>query len=261
MITFDKIVKKLSKSEGKIFDMYDIGKIIDPDFSPDNKKNINKVYKTIYLLKASGAIFPIKNSLFYINTKNVKLDENHVVDDNYWKILKKIISTNIIGNCHIGGIKSLEILLKDYSLPEEIVVYNKDLNKKWKISKKCSVTFKSIKSGAKSDNKNIFNKFFNFVENVEIEGINFKVAGKELALLDSLIIQSGDGINYYLINKFLKKYHNSLNYDILSELVRLRYITSINRLRKMAQEGGYDELYKKTLEIIKNAGSGCFMSV
>lgn len=261
MISFDKIVKKLYKNEWKIFDIYDIWKIIDPDFSPDDKKNINKIYKIIYLLKSNWVIFPIKNSLFFINSPlSKKIDEQEIIDNNYWKILKKIISQNT-PFYFIGWDKSLEIITKDYSLPEEITIYTKELDKKIKISSNHTVIFKTIKSGKKTDNKNIFNKLAHYSQNVVIDEINLKTANKELALLESLTIKKIDWINEYLVNKFIKKYGKSLDFSIIWDLVEYKYITSINRLRKIAQEWWMDDIYENSLKVIKNNWWGCFISV
>jgi hypothetical protein len=43
--------------------------------------------------------------------------------------------------------------------------------------------------------------------------------------------------------------------------VRVRYITAVNRLRAIAKEAGYDQLYRDCLDVIRNEGANCFISI
>ena len=88
MITFDKIVKKLLKSNSDILSIYDIWKIIDPDFSFINNSNIKKIYKVIYRLKSSWIISSLKNWL-YIIWRWEDFNESIIIEKHYWKILHK----------------------------------------------------------------------------------------------------------------------------------------------------------------------------
>lgn len=85
------------------------------------------------------------------------------------------------------------------------------------------------------------------------EGVSLRFLTLEAALLDSLLIHRGmDEVDGYLARKFLVRFHGSIDRDTLGELVKIRYISSINRLREMAKVFGYDDLYDKTLSVIKN---------
>ncbi len=52
-----------------------------------------------------------------------------------------------------------------------------------------------------------------------------------------------------------------LDRDILGNLTRLRYIRPLNRLRVIARDLGYSDLYAMTLEIIRDEGGGCYLNL
>jgi hypothetical protein len=63
------------------------------------------------------------------------------------------------------------------------------------------------------------------------------------------------------IIRFLKNFHKDLKRDSLGDLVKYRYIRAINRLRVIARDNGYEDLYKKTLDIIRDEGGGCYVNI
>lgn len=261
MITFDKIVKKLLKYENSILNIKDIWEIIDPDFSSWNKKHIAEIYKTIYRLKSNNLIFPIKSWLYYINyDKNVrKID---IIDNNYWKIIKKIIIDETAWDYIIWWDKSLEVHLKDYSIHNTLIVYTKNINKTIGISWNLRVKFIILKAWKKNSNKYNFNYLHKFSQKTSINGIDFCIAWEEFSILDSLIINNiKNWIDNYQIAKFLKKYSNYLDRDILWALVKYRYISSINRLRIISKNNDNVYLYKICLDIIKKEWANCFLTL
>ncbi len=261
MITFNKIVNKLCKMEWKILNLIEIWRIFDPDFWIKNKFKVKSIYKIIYRLKANNIIIPIKNSLYFINNKKTYRDID-IIDKYYWSILKKIIWENAWQDYFIWWNKALELLLKDYSLQNKVIVYTKDVQKNISISENHFVLFKTIKSWWKTQNKNIFSKFLPYTKKINIDGIIFRISQEELSLLDSLIIRNNEEkIDNYLINRFIKKFSKFLSRESLWKLVSLKYITSINRLKLLSKELKENELYNKCLDIVKVEGWNCFINL
>lgn len=260
MITFDKIVYKLCKKEWKILSIYEIWGIIDPDFKKWTTKNISLIYKTIYRLKATKIIIPIKNSLYFINNKKDYRDVD-IIDNFYWDILKKVIIENIWNNYFVWNLKALELHLKDFSIPSEITIYCKDFESTISLTSQNKIIFKILTWWKKNLNKSIFAKLNVFTKKILINKISFKIANEELSLLDSLLIRnSTKKIDSYLINKFLNKFSRFLSRQVLWKLVDLKYITSINRLREISKETWNNQLYLHCLDIIKIEWWNCFLT-
>lgn len=261
MITFDKIVKKLWKQSWKILNLYDIWSIIDPDFSKWNKKHVIEIYKIIYRLKAINVIFPFKSWLYYVSNREI-LREVDIVDDNYWNIAHKIIKDETSWDYFISWVKSLEIFLKDYSIQNKLIVYTKDTQKNIQINSDYSIVFKKFLSWKTESKTSFYNMTKNYTKKIKINSIQFNISCEELSLLDSLLISDSKlWINNYLIMKFLKKFEKYLSRDILWRLVKIKYISSINRLRIIAQNNKLDNLYKTCLDIIKIEWANCFLSL
>lgn len=261
MITFEKIVHKLWKMEWEIITYKDIWLIIDPDFLKNNQKYKDKVYKIIYRLKSNQIIHPIRNSLYYIcNKKEVK--EVDIIDSFYWKIVKKIIQENTMWDYIIWWNKSLELYLKDFSIQNQLIVYTKDIEKIITISKDHKIIFKNIKWWQKNKKLDNFTFLKKFIKKIQIDSIQFNICNEELAILDTLLIRNNQSkINNYLIDKFLTKFSNYLDRDIMWLLVSYRYITSINRLRVITQQKKNSWLYEKCLDIIKKEWWNCFLAI
>lgn len=260
MIDFDKIVNKLSKKEWQILTIFEIWSIFDPDFRRWSTKNINSIYKIIYRLKAINVIIPIKNSLYFIsNWKKIK--DIEIIDIYYWKILKKIIGDIVWSEYFIWNIKALELLLSDYGVSPRIIIYNKEIDKIITLSKNHKIIFKKLISWKKSENANIFTKLKKYTKTININKINLRISDEELSILDSLLIRDNKNkIDSYLINKFLNKYAKFLSREKLWELVKLKYITSINRLKDISDQNNHKSLYIHCLDIIKTQWWNCFLS-
>lgn len=260
MIDFNKIVHKLWKIRWSIVDIDDIADIVDPDF---RKKDIDKrspTYKILYRLKGNHILTPIKQGLYYVSMGE-DTDTERIVEDRYWKIVKKILSRETGGEYFLSGNKALEILMKDYGAPKKLIVSGKDETKNLQISDAYSLSIRPITSGKKTGNKNIHASLKRYTQTLEIEGTKLRIAWPELALLDTLLMRDAEnGIDRYLVEKFLKKSAKILHRDILGKLVSLKYITAINRLRTIAQETGNKSVYDMCVDIIKREGGGCFVS-
>ena len=122
MISFDKIVNKLLKRWLSVVSIDDISDIIYPKIIVlDSAKQAN-LYKIIYRLKANNHITQLKNWLYIIWVK-----DTFQIDDLYWKICHKIIHNETWSDYIISWMKSLEIIMKDYSLHNRLIVYTKDI--------------------------------------------------------------------------------------------------------------------------------------
>lgn len=174
------------------------------------------------------------------------------MEDQYWKIVKKILSREIHGEYFISGNKALEILMKDYSAPKKLIVSGQDATRNLQISDTYSLSIRPITSGKKTLSKNAYPLFKKYTDILEIDGEKLRIACPELALLDTLLLRDIDnGIDQYLIEKFLKRSSKILRRDILGKLVSLKYITAINRLRAISKDIKNIPIYNMCIDIIK----------
>ena len=122
------------------------------------------------------------------------------------------------------------------------------------------VHFRTLLSGEKTQKKNLYSRLLR--ESTAHERLMVVVSNKELALLEALSLREHEiGIPESTVLRFLEREHAELDGAILSDLVRYRYIRAMNRLRVIARDQGYDDLYQKTLQAIKWEGGGCFVSL
>lgn len=252
MISFNKIVNKLCKKCGNIVFLTDIFEIIDPDQQEKNRTILNKL---VYRLKAEWHLIPLKNGVYIIpdNEDNL-LNAVDLIDKYYLKLLKKYITKEVGNSYFISGKKSLEIHLRDYSLPEKIYICNRTVNKKVKIWI-YEIVFKTIWGKQQGKKINLYAKFCEYYKIFNIEWIDFKVAGLELALLEwTLIGENYNGVDVQILTKCIKKYRTVLDEDIFREIAKYKYIMSFNRLKELSKH--IDEsLYLVFLDIIKRNGN------
>lgn len=95
----------------------------------------------------------------------------------------------------------------------------------------------------------------------KVDSLQFRFLSLEASLLDVASLRIHDfGIKEELLFRFLKRYESRLSREILGRLVEYRYIRAINRVRAFSKTHGFQDLYEKTLDIIKYEGSGCYVS-
>ena len=151
--------------------------------------------------------------------------------------------------------------MKDYSAPKKLLVSGKDGTKNLQISDTYSLSIRPITSGKKTGNKNIYLLFKKYTDIVEIDAEKLRIACPELALLDTLLLRDTEnGVDQYLVEKFLKRSSKILRRDILGKLVSFKYITALNRLRSIAKDMKNTQIYEMCVDIIKQEGGGCFVS-
>lgn len=250
MIDFNKIVSKLLKKWWNIILKEDIFELIDPEKKPEYQTQVDK---TIYRLKAEWIILSLKSGVYILpDEEDRKLREIDLIDKYYLKLLKRYIILFTGSDYYISWKKALQFHLKDFSIPEKIIIVNRSIDKKiflWNYT----IVFKTSSGKIEKKKINLYSKLEGFVENIVIEEIHFKVANLELALLESATISDLEWIDVHLLNKALKRYGDILNKEVFQELGKYKFIMPINRLKELSKPLN-EELYLCFLEIIKQNG-------
>ncbi len=187
----------------------------------------------------------------------------------YWQVIAKLIQMHAPSGGVIGWEKALEIHLSNYSIPDILIIYTRDTAIRIKLSDGREVHFRTLTSGPKTGRKNLWRTIVDHA--IEINpptpldrGVRnwFQICGRELALLEALSLRRHDaGVEEANISRFFRSFAASIDRDILGDLTRLRYIRPLNRLRVLARDMGYTELYAMTLEIIRDEGGGCYLNL
>ncbi len=251
MLDFNKIVNKLLKKWWNIIFKEDIFDMIDPE---QKEKYQSYLDKTIYRLKAEKIIISIKSWVYIIpESWDFELNEIDLLEKYYLNLLKKYISHYVGSSYFISGKKSLELQLKDYSVPEKISIINRSLNKKIKVGN-YEIIFKTISWNLEGKKINLYAKLSSFTDTLSIENSEFKVASLELSLLEASIVSIGEvWVDISLLNKAIKKYAKVFKKETFRELWKYKFIMSFNRLKELSKNIDKD-LYELFLDIIKQNG-------
>lgn len=251
MIDFNKIVNKLSKRWWKIIFKDDIFEIIDPERKPEKENYLNK---TIYKLRASNLIIPLKSGVYiFPDVEDLKLNEIDLIEKYYLKLLKKYITHFVGSDYFISGNKALQIHLKDYSVQKKVHIINRTLDKKVKVWD-YEIIFKTITWTEKGKKINLFSKFSKFVDVKQIDLMDFKISSLELALLQTaLVTDNQEGIDINLLTKTIKKYSKYFKKETFEELAKFKFVMSFNRLKEISKNIDKN-LYEVFLDIIKKNG-------
>lgn len=244
MISFDKIVNKLLKKWWKIIFKEDIFDLIDPEKKPQYNTLVNK---TIYRLKSIWVLKVIRNWVYVISNKDDnELNEIDLVEKYYFELVKKYILQEVWSDYFISWKKSLEIHLKNYSIPEKIIIITRKTNKKiiiWNYQ----IIFKTISQNG----KNLYSKFSKLTKSIFIDKTPFKISCLELSLVESaLISDSFEWIYIDDISKVLKKYGKFFIIENFYLIWELKYIMAFNRLKEISRPIN-NNLYQVFLDIIK----------
>lgn len=277
MISFDKIVSKLSAKRSPVVLMDDLVELIDPE-NARAEEGRREIYKMAYKLRAQGVVLSLRNGLFLIKRADTAMRQGEsserygirMVDEFYWHIARSYIRREVGSEYCIGGDKALELHLADQSIPSTLIVYTKYTNKKIRLSGSHVLVFKSRET-SEDKKRNFLTSMQPFItkKDVGVAGkesgilpVELKILDLEAALLDALLLHNRqEGIDRYLLDRFLAKFNRILRRDELGRLVELRYISAINRLREMARDGKYEELYRTCISIIRDEGAGCFLTM
>jgi hypothetical protein len=86
-----------------------------------------------------------------------ELNELDLIEKYYYQFLKKFITQNVGSEYFISGKKSLEFHMKNYEIPEKILVMNRSLNKKVMIGN-YTIVFKTSSTTLQSKKLNLFSR-------------------------------------------------------------------------------------------------------
>jgi hypothetical protein len=181
------------------------------------------------------------------------------IDEDYWDIVALLIREHAPSGAIIAHEKSIEIHMKNYEIPDTLVLYTRDVSKRIEIGP-YRFHFRTLQSGEKSKGKNMFRLFEKSSVWHTVWDHTFHTLWIDASLLDVASIKNHESwISEALLLRFIKKYEMSYSRSILWELVAHRYIRSINRIRTIAKLHGFTHLYMMTLDIIKKEGWGCYV--
>ncbi len=179
----------------------------------------------------------------------------------YWSVIEKLIDTYSPSWWVIWWEKAIEFHLQNFSIPDILIIYTRDTAIRVRIIDGREVHFRTLVSWAKTNKKNLWRIIIDNATWIEIPQ-KMQICGKELALLEALSLRRHDiGIEEANIVRFLRSYHSTISRSILGMLAKYRYIRPINRLRIIARDLWYQELYNKTLEVIRDEWGGCYLNI
>ncbi len=185
----------------------------------------------------------------------------HSIDDLYWQIIVLLARLHAPSGAVIGGEKALEIRMKNYSIPNLLILYTRSTQARITLVDGRKIHFRTLQSGEKSGRKNLFTRLIDAGEPLDNSPLLI-LPTKELALLEFLSLREHEvGIQESTLLAFLDREHTRMDGDVLNFWVQYRYIRAMNRLRVVARDQGYDALYQKTLRAIKEQGGGCFLDI
>ncbi len=206
--------------------------------------------------KNQGIIYSIGTGIFIVGeSKKPDLDEI------YWQIIALLIREYSPSGAIIAHEKSMELHLRNYEIPEKLVLYTRDTDKRIRIAW-YQVEFRTLKTWEKTGVKNMYHVLREVTEEILIDSVKLRYLSIEASLLDVASLRHHDiGITESLVLRFLMKYGTKLSRQKLWELVKYRYIRAINRIRSLAKIHGYHTLYEDALDIIRKEWWGCYLSL
>lgn len=246
---FDKIVQKMRKKWQKLWSLADIEEYREGKGS-DVKKS--SVYKLIHRLVSIGVLISIRKGMYLWN-RGEKLNP----EDFYWSLLKKIIAENYLGQGIIIGAKALAFGLRDYSLPETILIaVSKDGGRLAILGE-----YMMVAQDIRTEKKSLYPLIKKHATRIDIEDIGMMVTAPEHALLEALTTRTGiDMTDTTLIERWLKKNGTTLREEVFAEFIPYRYISATNRLKYLATDLGMTSLYEMMVRLIDHQGKGCHLS-
>ena len=219
--------------------------------------SILRINYAMNILIGRSLIQKISNNVYFISGSTIVFDIHTL----YWKIIWKLIKIHAPSGGVIGWEKAIELHLQNYSIPDILIIYTRDLSLRIKLSDNREVHFRTLVSGEKTWKKSLWRLI---VKNSIILKYPFEIdyCSKELALMEALSLRRHDvGISDTYIHQFLKLFHSKIDREVLWNLARYRYIRPMNRLRVISKNLGYTDIYNMTLEIIRDEWGGCYLNL
>lgn len=257
-MTFDKIVKKLLKSPSRIVSLADLADLVAPGVRDLSAGQRASVHKLAYRLKSSGVLSSVRRGLWTVVVPGSSAPCVNA-DELYWGMLAKAATAACGSRWLIAGRKALELHLRDVSAPDEIRVITDGPSGVSAMSPGRRLRFAPLRKYGAKGGPTLFSKFLPLRVKVAAEGVVVPVACVEHALLEYLSGPSRDR-DGHLISRALAKFGATLRRDVLGQLVSLRYIVAVNRLKEAAKRLGFPSIYALCLDVIKREGRGCFVT-
>lgn len=89
----------------------------------------------------------------------------------------------------IGGEKSMEIHLRNFSIPHVLTLYTRDVDMRIRVIDGREIHLRSLVSGEKSGKLNLFRKITTDIMRVPYEGVFLPILSLEASLLDAATLR------------------------------------------------------------------------
>lgn len=230
----NNFVKKILKNKHKIIDINKLKKIYF-DLNPDSYSD-KKLYKQIYYAKNKWVLMSLKKDIFYVKTPDENIDIDDIIDNFYWKLLKKYTQEHYWNNYFIWGIKALEIWNNNFSIPDKLVIIN-SYKKMEEILLKEKKIFNKVYKIKWFDEIKSFKFFKKQTEKLYIDGKMFFVSNYELSLLESLYSISSEEERYVieLLKKNIRKNYKKISLEVFEYFLKYwKYGSSIKKIYELS---------------------------
>ncbi|MBX9809789.1 hypothetical protein K2X92_05355 [Candidatus Gracilibacteria bacterium] len=248
----DIFVKKMIDYMGEILTKKDITEVW-----MRSGGSLTRINYAMNILTGRSLIEKISNNIYFISGASISFD----IYGLYWKIVRKLIKLHTPSGGIIGGEKSMELHLQNFSIPDILIIYTRDTSLRIKLSDSREVHFRTLVSGEKTGKKSLWRLI---VSNSTLlrQPFELEFCSKELALMEALSLRRHEvGIGDNNIHHFLKLFHSKIDREVLGNLARYRYIRPLNRLRVISKNLGYTDVYNMILEVIRDEGGGCYINL
>ena len=169
----------------------------------------------------------------------------------YWPLVKKIIAENYLGQGIVIGSKALAFGLRDYSLPETILVAVPKNGARVAILGEYLMVTQDIRT----EKKSLYALIKKYASRIVLEDVSMLVTAPEHAILEALTTRTGIDISdTTILERWLKKNASTLRENIFAEFIPHRYISATNRLKYIASDMGLTSLYEMMVRLIDNQG-------
>ena len=226
-------VKKILKSNWKILT---IEKIKNIYYDLEEDASDSKLYKKIFYLKNRWYLIPLKKDLFYVKKNDEEVYLEDIIEQNYWKFLKKYTKEQFGNNYFIWWLKSLEIWNNNFSIAENIYIINpykrsKEVLFKWKNLILVDYNIKWF------DKEKSFKFFKKQTEKIKIENKSFNIANYELSILESLYSMPFTEEKYIieLVKKNIRKNYKRINIEVFEYFLKYgKYGSSVKKFYELS---------------------------
>lgn len=229
---FNIVVNKLRNYKWKIINIQKIKNIVHSIL--DDKFSDAKSYKTIYYLKSKWHILSIKKDILLVKNPETIYNDDEIITMYYRPTLKTHCKQSLWTNRYIWWLKALELNVQNFSIHDEIMIYNNEKNSTEIALLDKKIIFKTYNN----NNKSLRSMAHKHTQKIQISDQSFKYANLELSLLESLYSPSLLNKSYIdeLCKQILRKQKWKLNIDCIEQiLTSWKHHSSCNRLFQLAK--------------------------